>query len=158
MSAVMSLIAQLQDADPDTDLDTLREAIESETDANELLARVIRVYLEAEAFGDAIDGRMKVFAQRRDRYRRREQSAKLTAFAIMDALGETRFTDPEFTATIGKGRQSVQITDGVKLPAQYVKIERVPLKVDIAEALKSGEAIDGAELADGMPTLTIRKV
>ncbi len=43
---------------------------------------------------------------------------------------------------------AVEIVDEAKLPDEYFKIERKPIKSEIKEALKAGVAIDGAVLVE----------
>lgn len=43
---------------------------------------------------------------------------------------------------------AVEIIDEAKLPDEYFKIERKPMKSEIKEALKAGMAIDGAVLVE----------
>ncbi len=44
--------------------------------------------------------------------------------------------------------KAVEIVDEAKLPDEYFKIERKPMKSEIKEALKAGVAIDGAVLVE----------
>lgn len=155
LTAAMTLINQLEAEDPDTDEEALREAIENETDALDILRRVIRVYLEANAFEDVFKARIAALETRQKRFRRRAEVAKLTAFTIMEAIQQPKFVDPEFTASIASGRKSVVVTDETKLAEAFIKVEKTPMKAAIAEALKEGP-VPGAEWSNPMPTLTIR--
>ena len=155
LTAAMTLINQLEAADPDTDEEALREAVENETDALVILRRVIRVYLEANAFEDALKARIAALESRQKRFRHRAEAAKITAFTIMEAIQQPKFVDPEFTALIAAGRRAVVVTDETKLADAFIKVERTPMKAAIAEALKEGP-VPGAEWSNPMPTLTIR--
>ena len=47
-----------------------------------------------------------------------------------------------------RSSRAVEIVDEAKLPDEYFKIERKPMKSEIKEALKAGVAIDGAVLVE----------
>ena len=47
-----------------------------------------------------------------------------------------------------RSSKAVEIIDEAKLPDEYFKIERKPMKSEIKEALKAGVAIDGAVLVE----------
>jgi hypothetical protein len=160
MAVAMSLIASIQASDPDTDLSALQAALEAETDAVALLRRVIRAHIEADVFARACKARADQIEVRQKRYARLAEATRATAYAMLDALQlpGNKVVDPEFTASITPSNKSVVITDEDKLPAIYVKVETTPLKAEIAKALKAGAAVPGAELSNGIPTLTIRKL
>lgn len=117
---------------------TIAEAISADamaTQAGEILARV---------------------TIRRDRYRNRSEQLRAAAFAAMDAIGAMKMEWPEMTVSIGVGRQSGVVIDESALPDEFVRIKREPKKDAINNALKAGHAVPGAELRNGMPTLTVR--
>jgi hypothetical protein len=65
---------------------------------------------------------------------------------------------PQFTASLRKGVESVDITDQSKLPDDYVTIEVVekPDKAAIKRDLKAGKEISGACLKRGETTIVIK--
>lgn len=129
-----------------------------EGEVEDILARLLRGALHASSMAEAAKDRMAVLGQRAARYKTREQYMRATAFALMDTLRRTKFEMFDLTASITPGRAGVVITDLEAVPDIYVeeKTTRVPDKATLLSALKSGAAVPGAELSNGMPNLTIR--
>ena len=144
--------------DPDfaSDETALRDLLDGETDAYDMLRRMVRFALDSDAQADAADARAKAISARKARFERRAQSARGAILAMMDALGEVKFSDPEFTVTMRAPVAGVMIIDETALPAQFVKTTAMPMKKDIAAALKSGLEVPGAVLANGMPSIIIK--
>ena len=158
LEQAMSMLQSLRhDETIATDESELAAAIEAGTETvMELLARVVRGALEAKSFADAIAARIDDLQARKARYVARDQRLRGVAFAIMDVLGESKIALPDFTASIGKPREGLVITDETQIPDEYMRVERSPDKGKISEALKNGVVITGAMVANGMPTFTIR--
>ena len=158
MSVACALRQRLLQDDPELAADEtmLRDTLDGETDVYDLMRRLARFTLEAESMEEAAKARAAALAGRQKRYAARAQAARGALFAMMDAMGERTLTDPEFTATIGRGRSSVFITDEAELPDEFVRVKREPDKTAIAAALKAGATVTGAELSNSMPTLTIK--
>ena len=93
---------------------------------------------------------------RRDRYKARAERLRSAAFAAMDAIGAGKMEWPEMTLSIAAGRASAVVTDVDALPDAFVTVERKPKKDAIANELKAGRDVPGAELRNGMQTLTVR--
>src|SRR3954467_8891577 len=92
MSAAQQLIASLgDDADDALKLDML----EGETDVLEVVKRLVRAALDAEAMAEAAKARQVDLAVRRTRFEARAESVRETAKAMLDALGVNRLQDPE---------------------------------------------------------------
>ena len=106
---------------------------------------------------DDLDRRIERLTVRRDRWRKRRAYLRTAAHGAMDMLGLDRVPAPDFSATISAARDALVITNEKQLPEAYCKVERTPRKREIIAALKAGLAVTGAELANGMPVLTIRK-
>lgn len=159
MSVAIAFAARLREQDPDIATDELSflSALESETDATELLVRILRAGTEADALADAVDARMKDLAIRRDRFKRRHAEARSAAFAIMDALGLAKFQHAEFTASIRAGTPGVVIVDETLVPEVLMTHPApAPNKTAIKKALQAGEAVPGAEMQNSMPSLIVR--
>ena len=146
---------QNEDAD-DTDPAMIGDAQATEDEVRAMLRRVIRAAIEAQAFADACAERMNDLAARRDRFKARADNLRMTAFAVMDALGDRKIVEPEFTASIGKPRLGLVITDETAIPDQYVRTTRTPDKAAIKAAIEQGNVVPGAEVANGMPTFSLR--
>lgn len=159
MAAWQSARARLlaDDADLAHDEAALTELLgPAEGDVRDILHRLIRAAAHAKSMAEAAAERAADLKAREDRFKRREQHARGTVMAIMEAMGEKKIELPDATASIKGGSQGVLITDETVLPDSCVKTERKPDKAAIGAKLKAGEAVPGAELANGMPSLQIR--
>lgn len=158
MSVAMAALARMEAAGTiDTDeaamLASLRDA---GADVETLLVRVLRAGNEAKANWQAVSDRMDDLALRQKRYALQAEEHRRTAFAMMDALGMDKFRSAEFTVTIAAGKPGVVVTDVDALPAEFVRVTRSPDKAAIARAMAEGIVVDGAEMQNGNPTLTVR--
>lgn len=135
----------------------LSDMLDGEVDALDLVRRIVRFALDAGSLADAADARATDLIARRDRFKRRAETARAAAFGMLDALGERRLMDAEFTASIGTGRSSLVLTDESALPDTLMRTTRVPDRAAILAALKAGQAVPGAEMSNAPPLLTIRK-
>ena len=160
MSVAMSARDRLLAEQPDlaTDEDALIAALGAEgVEAEDLIDRMIRAALEAEANEAAVDARMAQLQTRAVRYAKQAEAWRGAAFAAMDVLGITKRKTPEFSASVRAARPGVVITDEAALPDKYIRITRTPDKAKLRDELAAGVVIPGAELANGTPSLSIRK-
>lgn len=147
--------------DPDLAMDeaALTDLLgEAEGDIDDVLARLLRASVHAKAMADAAGDRIDDLKARQERYKRRAQDARGTAFAIMDTLGRSKFEMADMTVSIRAGTSSVLVTDEASVPDIYVEVVTTR-KVDratILSALKSGLEVPGCELSNGLPSLAIR--
>jgi len=145
------------DSGLENDQQMLEELLgDAEGDVNDILARLLRAARDAKAMADASAGLIEDMRTRKDRYARRNEAFRATAFAILDALGRKKVELPDLSASIRAGQPSVQITDEDAVPDLYVHMERRIDKQTIASVLKSGGEVPGAELSNSIPTLSIR--
>jgi hypothetical protein len=159
MSVAAGVKARLVADDPDATEDhrLLADMIDGESDAFDIVRALIRHSIESQSLADAAKARMDDLRARKDRFERRVEAARNTAFAMLEALEwRERIEEPDFTAAIGKGRMSVRITDELLLPERLVRVKREPDKTAIAAELKDGNIVTGAELSNGSATLIVR--
>lgn len=160
MSALMALAHRLHEADAEqvvSDEDALMDALQAEApDCVDVLHRVIRASMEADALVDAAEMRMKVLSERRDRFRRRRDMLRGAAFAAMDALGLRKVESADFTASIRPAQPRVLVTEEAALPDEYWRVTRAPDLTAVREAMKHGVVVPGVEVGNGNPSLTIR--
>ena len=156
MACAASFAAALRQEIGEDDHDRLLLALDSETDVIDLLRRVVRASLDADAQADAADARIKDLTARRDRFKARKESARGLAFAMLDALGLHQLDDAEFSVSVGKPRQKVLVTDLDALPEAFIRVTRAADMATINAAVKAGQVPAGVEVANGMPSLTIR--
>jgi hypothetical protein len=158
MAVAQSLRQRLLQDDPDLAADeaALRDTLDGETDVYDLMRRLARFTLDAEAMAAAAKARAENLAARKQRYERRAQAARGALFGMLDAMGERRLDDAEFTATISAGRKQVVITDEAAIPDRFWETSRTLKKADVNAAVKAGEDVPGAMQTNGLPTLTIK--
>jgi hypothetical protein len=138
------------------DDELLTGMLDAETDAIDFARQVIRYGLEAGALADAAGARAKALNERKARFERREEAARGTAAAILEALGWRKLEDAEFTASLAVGRPGVVIIDAAALPETCIRIKREPDKATIKSLLEAGQKVPGAELSNAAAVLTIR--
>ncbi len=156
-SAIRARVADLATLNPDTDEAALLAAIEQDVpDAEHIVALLVRAVGEAEAEAEAIGERIAGLTARKDRAKRRAETMRGLLLALMEAAGVQKWKHPEFTVSVSQGRPGVLITDPDALPAACLRTKTEPDLTAIKNALVYGGTVPGAELANGMPTLSIR--
>jgi len=158
MSIAQATLARMEaDGTLDTDEAALMDALRQEVpEVDDVLVRLLRAMGEARANGDAVKDRITALAHREARFERQAESYRAAVYAILDALGLTKWRHAEFTASLSPGRPGVVVTDPDALPDAFVRVERKADRAAIKAALEQGEVIPGAELSNGLPTLTVR--
>ena len=133
--------------DLDIDEEDLRvhlENIDGEIeDKADNYAYIIRT-LEGQA--DTIKKEEERLAAKRRAITNRVKYLKVSLEEAMILLDKRKFKTDLNSFYIQKNRASVHIIDEDKIPEDYFKIERKPIKADIEEALKQGLLTDCAEL------------
>jgi hypothetical protein len=129
---------------------------EDGADVDTLLLRLARARDEAQREGELLDKRIADLSARRDRFKRGFDEYHRAVYGILDVLGLKRWRHAEFTAFFVDRPASAVITDEAALPDEFVRISRAPDKSALAEALRDGQVIPGAELRNSLPSLTIR--
>lgn len=165
LNEAMSLLQQARErlrADPELaeDADLLGDFLESDPetcDAFEQLHRLARAAMNAEDYGKMARGRAAEIVARARRYDQREEMLRDTLKQAMQALDIRRISQPDFTASVGKGKAGVVIVSEDELPEEFVKTVKTPMKREIGEALDAGKEVAGAVRGNSQPQLTIRR-
>lgn len=141
----------LADALQDMDLDeaTIADTLEAESALVEKSQAVAFVIRNLEAFADSVEAEAKAMAERAKKVRNRADGIKKYLHKCMGLAGVQKIEHPQFTLSIKKNPESVQI-DGVDLiPADYMReipVRYEPDKALIKQALKEGFSVPGASL------------
>jgi len=143
MSAVAQLKAQLAGYEDDVVL----ASIESETQALELIDRLVEHVVADEALVESGKARLKRIEARADRHRE-------ILRAMMAEIAE-KVERPLATLSLGTGPRTAVVTDAQAVPDVYWR--RAIDRQELLKALKNGP-VEGAELSNGAPVLTLRKV
>lgn len=132
-------------------------AIESETDLDVILTRIVRQIEDAKAMVSGTSERMTELQQRTERFQHRIESLRGLAFKMLDIAGLPKIELPEATLSIRKGQpQLVGETDPSALPDELCRISRAADRTKIKDALKAGQTVPGFTLSNASPSLTIR--
>lgn len=134
----------------------LADMLEGETDLHRFLGAVVRRMGEADAFIEGIGDWIAELKARCDRMEQRSDAMRALAHKVMNWAEVRKVEMPIATLSIRAGQSRVIITDEARLPEQFVRIKREPDKHLIASHLKAGEPVDGAELSNSEPVLSVR--
>jgi Siphovirus Gp157 len=121
-----------------------------------LLERGASVVLHANALAAAAKSEIEALAERKKRFEARADRIRGLCFSIMDIMGERTAEFAKATLSVKKAPVGMVVADDAAIPERFARYERKIDKAALLAALKDGEAIDGAELTNGMPTLQIR--
>ena len=138
------LAVQDMDLEPEVLKDTLDSIEEAFEDKAENIAKWIR---NLEADKKAFEEEEKRFKEKKQAADNRIKSLKLYLEDNMRLTGKTKFKAGFFSFAIQNNRPSVEVFDETLIPKQFLIAQ--PVKIDragIAELLKAGEEVPGAEL------------
>ena len=144
-------IKQLTD-DEETFLDTL----DGQTDFMDILERLARYRLEANAYEDAAKAMAETYTARAKRLAEKQTRLAQMIGDIMEAIGQDKIALPTATISRVKPRTKVQITDEAQIPTQLQRVKTSPDLPAIKKQLEQGEEVPGAELIQGQPSITVR--
>lgn len=161
-STVRQEISNLRLSNPeiwdDEDEQLLSDMLSGSTSLDEFLTVVEDRRQDAAGMAGAIAGRIAELSIRQSRYVAREKSMRTLALKVMQIAGVRKCELPDCTFSIRAGSQSVAINDEQSVPDEYVrlKVERVPDKPKIKDALQGGSAFNWAALVTSDVTLSVR--
>lgn len=123
---------------------------------NDLLGRLLGNAQDAKFMAAATAERIGELQARKARFERRNEAMRALMFRLLTAAGQSKVTLPEGTLSVSKGRDKVEITDETRLPKWALRVVKSPDKTAIAEKLKAGKKVPGAEMKPGEPGLSVR--
>ena len=138
--------------DDDCFLDTL----DGETDAMDVLGKLIQERQEIQANEVAVKALAKTYQERAAKLNAKADAISQTIGHLLDAIGSKKVAHPLATVSRTKARQSVLVTNPEEIPTQLTKTKRSPDLVAIREQLEAGEFVPGAEIKLGNPGVTVR--
>ena len=143
----MSAVGRLKEQLAGYEDDVILASIESETNALDLIDRIIEHVVADEALVESGKARLKRIKARADRHRE-------ILKAMMAEIAE-KVERPLATLSLGTGPRTAVVTDAKLIPEVYWR--RAIDKQELLRGLKAG-GVEGAELSNGAPVLTLRKV
>jgi len=146
-----------------TDCPELREddealvmSLNSETDATELVMRLVRKLKENEAYSNGVDIYIKELKGRQEMYERRDIRLRAVLLSIMQAAELKTLPLPIATLSARTSRYVI-IMEPDKIPLQYRRQPPwEPMKKEIKAALNDGCDVPGCTLSNPEPSLSIR--
>jgi len=142
---------------PEADETTLRDTLEGLSTLPELLAGVVRSYLEDLALAAALGLRLGDMQERLARIEERAEKKRALVTTVMERAGLRRLAEPDFTASLRNVRPGVVVLDEAVIPAEYWVPQ--PAKLDrqgLALALRGGKTVPGAALGSAQTTISVK--
>lgn len=140
----------------DFDDATFFDSLDGETDAGDILDRLIWLTQTDLHHIDALKEHEAALKARRQRMEARVTANKAAMLSIMDAADVKRAERPCATLTRRNGSASVVITDEDAVPSQLCQFKKVPDKRAIKEQIEAGETVPGAQIVTGADSVTMR--
>ena len=142
---------------PDADETTLRDTLEGLSTLPEVLAAVVRSYLDDLALAAALGTRLGDMQARLTRIEDRAEKKRVLVTTVMERVGLKRLAEPDFTASLRMVRPGIVILDEAAITGEYWVTQ--PAKLDrqaLALALRGGKAVPGAALGSAQTTISVK--
>lgn len=141
----------------DLDEETLTDTLEGITDLHEILAAVIRSALVDEALQIGLKARIEEMRQRLARLEARSQKKRQLALDAMTEVGLRKLEQPDFTASSRMGSPSLVVISEGEIPEAFWVPQQPRLdRQSVLSELKRGASIEGTQLSNAKPVLTVR--
>lgn len=139
------------------DNEALADTLAGIDNFEEQVVALLRHVIEREAHGKALATLIDEMGTRKRRLEEGAKNLRGAALQAMQEAGLPKISAPDMSISVGRGKPKVVIVDGAQVPDDYCRIERVPSKTAIAEALGRGERVAGAELGNAQPFLSVHR-
>jgi len=144
---------------PDTDEQTLRDTLEGLTDLGEILASLVRSYLDDLTLVEALGLRINDMQTRLARYEARVQKKRALVTSAMQQADLTQLVRPEFTISLRRTSPPIMVTAEKEIPASWWRPQEPKLdRQGLLAALRAGAIIPGVTLGDGHFTISVRTI
>jgi hypothetical protein len=132
------------------------DMLEGSTNLKELLTAINRGLEDAKALRDGTALRLAELTERKRRFERRADFLRDMILKILLWADLKKIELPEATLSLRAGAQKViGEPDADKLPDEFVRIIREPLRAKIREAMLAGTTFEGCALSNAEPSLSI---
>jgi hypothetical protein len=142
---------------PDADEETLRDTLEGLSSLPEMLACVLRSYLDDLALAAALSIRINDMQERISRFEQRAERKRALITSVMERADLKKLAEPDFTVSFRTTSPSLVITAEAEIPQDFWKPQ--PAKLDrqgLTAALRGGRSVPGAVLGNGQATISVR--
>jgi hypothetical protein len=148
---------RIRTEEQDIDDVTLADTVEGLTDLHEILAAIIRSALTDEALVTGLKRRIKEMHERLVRLEERASKRRQIARDVMAETEIKKITAPDFTVSVRPGTPSLVVIDEAVIPEAFWEPQAPRLKrQELVIELKQGRAVQGAELSNPEPILSVR--
>jgi hypothetical protein len=138
------------------DEDTLLDTLDGETDAMDVLGKLIEQRQWAKASQQAAKEMAAQYTERAKLYDARADATTQVIGHLLDAMGVKKADHPLGTVSRTKPRQKVVVEDPNEIPSQLMRITETPDLTAIKQQLEAGEFVPGATIKVGNPSVTVR--
>lgn len=148
---------RLRALEPHLDEETLADTVEGLTDLHEILAAVVREALTDESMALGLQHRIDAMGKRLDRltYRAAKRREIVRDAMIESAIKQVAASD--LTLAIRPGNPSVAVVDETAIPQEFFEAQKPRLnRLKLLGALKLGTVVQGVQLSNPTPVLTVR--
>ncbi|NOD65781.1 siphovirus Gp157 family protein [Ruegeria sp. HKCCD6109] len=140
----------------DFDPDTFWNTLDGETDAMDLIGRILEQRMEAKTLEEATKNAASMLSARAKRFSDKQAALTKALGAILDATGQQKVTHALATVSRTKPRVSANVTCEEDIPSQLTVTTVKPDLKAIKAQLDAGEEVPGAELVAGEPGVMVR--
>lgn len=148
---------RLRALDRDLDEQTLADTLEGLTDIHEVLAAVVREALSDEALAVGLRHRIGAMEERLERLLLRAARRREIARDVMAETDVKKVTAPDLTMVLRPGSPALMIADEQAIPAEFWVAREPRLnRQELLTQLKAGTEIQGVQLSNPQPVLTVR--
>jgi Siphovirus Gp157 len=148
---------RLRALEPELDEQTLADTVEGLTDLYEILAAVAREALSDEAMALGLQHRIDAMGKRLDRLTYRAAQRREIVRDVMVESEIKQVAAPDLTLSVRPGNPSVTVIDEAAIPEDFFETQKPRLnRQKLLGALKLGADVQGAQLSNPAPVLTVR--
>jgi Siphovirus Gp157 len=139
------------------DEETLRDTLEGISSLPEVLAEVVRSYLDDLTIAAALGMRIQEMQGRLSRIEVRIDKKRSLITSAMERADIKKLDQPDFTASLRAVPAGLVVADETLIPSDYWRPQLPKLdKRGLLAALNGGGAVPGAALGNGGTTLSVR--
>jgi hypothetical protein len=139
------------------DADLMMVLAEGETSLLETIDALLEADMYDEALLDGLKLQKDTLAVRLHRFRERRESRRSILEQALTLLEQKSLERPIGTLTLANRPPSLVIEEEAQIPARFFDLRPVLNKRSLKQALDGGEHVQGARLANGAITLTLRR-
>lgn len=156
-SHYLILADQLKAQFAEIDDETLRDTLEGLSQLPDLIQEVVRSSLYDQVLLSALKARLEEMQERLERLKVRFEKKRALACSTMVSAGLERMQAPDFSVSLRQGPPRLEVLDEALVPDHFLVPQAPRLdRAGILNALKRGEAIEGAVLLEGEAHIQVR--